>query len=84
MEEKSEATNKSKRVKKAYIAWKENDFDTSSESIDSHEEETNLCLMANNKSFASNVSSFKFIDESCESRFNQLLYVYNELHLHIP
>ena len=80
MEEKSEATSKSKRVNKAYIAWEDNEFSTSSDSSESHEEETNLCLMVDTKSSANGVSNLESIDESYESRFYQLLDVYNELH----
>jgi len=82
LEEKSEATSKSKRVKKAYIAWEDNDSSTSSDSSESNEEEMNLCLMADTKSSDSNVSDLDLesIDESYETRFYQLLDVYNELH----
>jgi len=80
LEEKSEATRKSKRVKKTYIAWEDNDSSTSSDSSESNEEETNMCLMADTKSFASSVSDLESTDESYETRFYQLLDVYNELH----
>jgi len=80
LEQKIEATNKSKRVKKAYIAWEVNDSSTSSDSSESPEEETNMCLMADTKSSASSVSNLESIDESYENRFYQLLDVYNELH----
>ncbi|XP_027933253.1 uncharacterized protein LOC114188805 [Vigna unguiculata] len=82
LEEKNEATSKSKRVKKAYIAWEDNDSSTSSDSSESNEEETNLCLMADTKSSDSSVSDLDLesIDESYETRFYQLLDVYNELH----
>ena len=80
LEENSEATNKSKRVKKTYIAWEDNDSSTSSDSSEIHEEETNLCLMADTKSSASSVSNLESIGERYESRFYQLLDVYNELH----
>ena len=80
MEEKSEATSKSKRVKKAYIAWEDNDSNTSSDSSESHEEETNMCLMADTKSKANSVSDLEYTDESYETRFYQPLDVYNELH----
>jgi len=36
--------------------------------------------MADTKSSTSSVSSLESIDESCESRFYQLLDLYNELH----
>jgi len=78
LEEKSEATNKSKRVKKAYIAWEENDSSTSSDSSENHEEETNLCLMADTNSSASSVSDLESTDEIYENRCYQLLDVYNE------
>ncbi|XP_027927440.1 uncharacterized protein LOC114184329 [Vigna unguiculata] len=80
LKEKSEATSKSKRVKKAYIAWEDNDSNTSSDSSESHEEETNMCLMADTKSSVSSVSNLESTDESYENRFYQLLDVYNELH----
>jgi len=69
-------------VKKAYIAWEDNDSSTSSDSSESNEEEMNLCLMADTKSSDSNVSDLDLesIDESYETRFYQLLDVYNELH----
>jgi len=58
LEEKSEVANKSKKVKKVYISWEDNDSSTSSESSDSSEEETNLCLMVEIKSLASGATSF--------------------------
>jgi len=67
-------------VKKAYIAWEDNDSSTSIDSSESHEEEINLCLMADTKSSAKSVSNLESIDESYENRFYQLLNVYNELH----
>ena len=69
-------------MKKAYIAWEDNDSSTSSDSSESNEEETNMCLMADTKSFDSSVSDLDLesIDESYETRFYQLLDVYNELH----
>ena len=69
-------------MKKAYIAWEDNDSSTSSDSSESNEEEMNLCLMADTKSSDSNVSDLDLesIDESYETRFYQLLDVYNELH----
>jgi len=79
-EEKSEASNKSKRVKKTYIVWEDNDSITSSDSSERHNEETNLCLMVNTKSYANNVSSPESMDESYECKFHQLIDVYNELH----
>jgi len=80
LEEKSEATSMSKRVKKAYIAWEGNDSNTSSDSSESDEEETNMCLMADTKSSAISVSNLESTDESYENRFYQLLELYNELH----
>ena len=80
LEEKSEATSKSKGVKKAYISWEDNDSNTSSDSSESHEEETNMCLMADTKSKANSVSDLEYTDESYETRFYQPLDVYNELH----
>ena len=67
-------------MKKAYIAWEDNDSSTSIDSSESHEEEINLCLMADTKSSAKSVSNLESIDESYENRFYQLLNVYNELH----
>jgi len=42
---KKNEADKHMKKKKAYIAWEDNDSNTSSESDESTEEETNLCLM---------------------------------------
>jgi len=66
------------KKKKAYIAWEDNDSNTSSEFDESIEEENNICLMVGTRSSKSSVSSFKY--EHDENNYYELLDAFNELH----
>ena len=66
------------KKKKAYIAWEDNDSNTSSEFDESIEKENNICLMAGTGSSKSSVSSFKY--EHDENNYYELLDAFNELH----
>jgi len=74
LEEKNKA-RKNMKKKKAYIAWEDNDSNTSSEFDESIEEENNICLMAGTGSSKSSVSSFKY--EQDENNYYELLDAFN-------
>ena len=63
------------KKKKAYIAWEDNDSNTSSEFDESIEEENNICLMAGTGSSKSSVSSLKY--EQDENNYYELLDAFN-------
>ena len=65
---------KKPKEKRAYIAWEDNDYSTTSSSSQDESEETNLCLMVGYESSSSSqVSSLDLND------YNQLLHDFEEL-----
>ena len=75
MEKQDKRTFKDKKGRKAYIAWEDNDMDSSDESED---KEANLCLMADLED--DDLLDEDLVNDSQNPSYDELQDAFNELH----